>query len=457
MTAIEDQIRAELARQAADLEFTPSENAWAAITERAVAKDTRGRHAAWQTRNWLMVLGSAAAVVVTVLAGTFAGGVLGGPSHPASPAPATSGGTAPKLPRGVVRIVPPAGQPGIVLYAWSVTYRVYNGPPGDKLTPAQIAGLPAGPAQLCVSDLPPMPLPASAPHPLFAPGSLQFACPNGAFFTFRVDHTPRLGFPVAGGDAWVGSATSSIAEVEARYADGHTVKGAVFTVPGTSVRIWELGLPGRERLGSPLPGVTLVARDAHGSFLGQGTLSASLPNPFPVEVHGTGTRIFGFGGQYLSAIIFQGKYALFAYDNGQQSGADWIPVQQGYPLPASQPLQGQFGADPGFLHPWWFGVAQSDVARVVVRLADRWTMQAACPSPAPAAPPALPRGEKTVYVPLAVTCTALPGAPGGAQVFAIQLPQALYRQRAIPQGTATAYNAAGEALATISLGSDWHP
>jgi hypothetical protein len=97
------------------------------------------------------------------------------------------------------------------------------------------------------------------------------------------------------------------------------------------------------------------------------------------------------------------------------------------------------------------------VARVVVRLADRWTMQAACPSPAPAAAPALPRGEKTLYVPLAVTCTALPGAPGGAQVFAIQLPQALYRQRAIPQGTATAYNAAGEALATISLGSDWHP
>jgi hypothetical protein len=32
-----------------------------------------------------------------------------------------------------------------------------------------------------------------------------------------------------------------------------------------------------------------------------------------------------------------------------------------------------------------------------------------------------------------------------------------HRQRAIPQGTATAYNAAGEALATISLGTDWHP
>jgi hypothetical protein len=465
MTGIEDQIRAELAHQAADLEFAPSEDAWAAITERAIAERTRGRHAAWRTRNWLMVLGSAAAVVVTVLAGTFAGGVLGGPTRPASPGPTTSGGMAPKLPSGVIRIAPPTGQPGVVLYAWSVTYRIY--PPTGTLAPGQIARLPAGPPQLCVSDLPPTPLPASAPHPLFALGSLRYDCPNATFFTFRVNHTPRLGFPVAGGDAWVGSATSNVAEVEARYADGRVVGGSVFTIPGSSIRLWALGLPGPRRLGSPLPGVNLVVRDAHGQFLGQGTLSASLPNPFPFEVDGTAVQLFTFGVQYLGALTFQGKYAVFGskyvfdYQDPPPTHLiqvfDFTAVQQAYPLPASQPLQGQFGADPSFLHPWWFGLARADVARIVVRLADQETKQATCPSPAPASAPALPPGEKTLYVPLAATCTALPGAPGGARVFAIQLPQDLYRQRAIPQGTATAYNAAGQALATISLGSDWHP
>jgi hypothetical protein len=98
-------------------------------------------------------------------------------------------------------------------------------------------------------------------------------------------------------------------------------------------------------------------------------------------------------------------------------------------------------------------LTRADVAKIVVKLAGGRTMQATCPSPAPAAPP----GKKPAITPLTTTCTALPGAPGGARVFAIQLPQDLYRQRTIPQGTATAYNAAGEALATISLGTDWHP
>jgi hypothetical protein len=466
MTAIEGRIRAELTRQAASLEFTPSDDAWSAITERAITEHAiteRTRHRqAGHARNWLMVAGSAAAVVVTVLAGTFAAGVLGRPAHPAATPPAASGGTSgagTKLPRGVVRIAPPSGQPGIVLYAWSVTYMAFNGRPGAPSSPSQISALPAGPPQLCVSDQPPVPLPASVPHPAFAPGSLQYDCPNAGFFTFRVDHTPRLGFPVAGGDAWVGSATSNIAEVEARYADGRVVRGSVFTIPGTSIRLWALGLPGPERLGSPLPGVRLVVRDIHG-FAGQGTLSASLPNPFPFEVDGTATHLFKFGAHYLGALTFQGKYAVFGYQAPTglaarltQRGPDFYAVQQAYPLPASQPLQGQFGADPDFLHPWWFGVARADVAKIVVRLAGGPTMQATCPSPAPAAPP----GRKPAVTPLTATCTALPGAPGRARVFAVQLPQDLYRQRANPQGTATAYNAAGEALATISLGTDWHP
>src|SRR5262249_14999545 len=161
---------------------------------------------------------------------------------------------------------------------------------------------------------------------------------------FRVGHTPRLGFPVAGGDAWVGSAPSTISEVEARYTDGHTVRGSVFAIPGSSVRLWELGLPGPERLGSPLPGVSLVVRDAHGGFVGQGTLSASLPNPFPFEGDGTAVHLFKFTGQYLGALTFQGKYAVFGYQNQDA----FLAVQRAYPLPASQPLQGQFGADPGF-------------------------------------------------------------------------------------------------------------
>jgi hypothetical protein len=370
MTAIEGEIRAKLARQAASMKFTPGDDAWSAITGHAITERTRDRRAG-HARNWLMVAGSAAAVVVTVLAGTFASSVLGRPAHPATTPPAASGGTSgtgTKLPRGVVRIASPSGQPGIVLYAWSVTYKVDNTPSVD-LSAAQVAKLPAGPPQLCVSDQPPTPLPASVPHPLFAPGSQLYDCPNAGFFTFRVGHTPRLGFPVAGGDAWVGAVTPNIAWVEARYADGRVVLGSVFTIPGTSIRLWALGLPGPERLGSPLPGVSLVVRDIHGFVVGQGTLSAGLPNPFPFEVDGTATSLIKFGVQDLGALTFQGKYAVFGYQSptGLASqlaqGVDFYAVQQAYPLPASQPLQGQFGADPGFLHPWWFGVARGHLHR----------------------------------------------------------------------------------------------
>ena len=43
--------------------------------------------------------------------------------------------------------------------------------------------------------------------------------------------------------------------------------------------------------------------------------------------------------------------------------------------------------------------------------------------------------------------------PGGAWAFAIQLPQDFYRKKPLPQGTATAYDAAGQVLATVPLGT----
>jgi hypothetical protein len=84
--------------------------------------------------------------------------------------------------------------------------------------------------------------------------------------------------------------------VEARYADGRVVRGFIATIPGSRVGVWALGLSGPQRVGNPLPGVSLVLRDAHGQFLGQGTLSASLPNQFPFQSqHGTTVELLPLG------------------------------------------------------------------------------------------------------------------------------------------------------------------
>lgn len=442
MKPVEDQIRAELARQAASLDFTPGEQAWRAIEERAANGPADPGAAHRPARGWLMVAGVAAAAVVTMLAGTLAGSLVGRSRPVVAPSPSGSGPTpaasASPVQSGVVRIAPPAGQPGIVFYAWSVTEHIATGLP----SPGSLQSQPTEPrVTVCVSDQPPT-----------VPPSKEGSCGESTFFEWRVEHTPNFGFPIAGGDAWVGAATSKVGAVEARYADGRVVRGSIVTVPGTSTRIWELGLPGPQRLGTPLPGVSLVLLDTRGRFLGQGTLSASLPYAFPFEMHGTVQRIFNFyGALAMAAITFQDKYAVFGYaypGNSQMVQ----PAYHAYPLPASQPLQGEFGYEADFYHPWWYGLAQADVARVVVQLADGQTMQATCPSPAPAAPP----GNSPGVTPLTAACAALPGAPGGARVFAIQLPQSLYRKAAIPQGTATAYNSAGQPLATVSLGTNWH-
>lgn len=445
MKPVEDQIRAELARQAASLDFAPGEEAWRAIEERAANGHLSPGAAHRPPRGWLMVAGVAAAAVAVMLAGTLAGSLVGrsrpapapGPSASRS-TPVASATTASPVQSGVVRIAPPAGQPGIVFYASSVTEHIVVGPlPTSTAQPVETQPH----VIVCVSDQPPA-----------VPPSKENSCGESTFFEWRVDHTPNFGFPIAGGDAWVGAATANVGAVEARYADGRVVRGSIVTVPGTTTRIWELGLAGPQRLGSPLPGVSLVLLDTRGRFLGQGTLSASLPYALPFEVHGTVQRIFNFYGVLaMAALTFQGKYAVFGY---AYPGNNQViqPAYHAYPLPASRPLQGEFGYEADFYHPWWYGLAQADVAKVVVRLAGGQTMQATCPSPAPAAPP----GKGPGVTPLTAACAALPGAPGGAWVFAIQLPQSLYRKAATPQGTATAYNAAGQPLATVSLGTNWH-
>jgi hypothetical protein len=470
MTGIEDALRAELARKAASLDFAPREEAWTAIEQRASAgggsrlQHGAGIEPARQRRHaWLMVAGSAAAVVATVLGMVYAGGVYGRSGHhPApgrtastgKPGPASSAAPSPtvRVPSGVIQVAPPPGQPGVTMYAWSVTYKVLLNP-GDlqpRMTKAQIAKLPTQTiTNLCMSDQPP----AQAP-PKVSDGP---DCPVLAYLGVAVDHTPRIGFPVTGGDTWIGTATANVGSVEARYADGRVVRGFIATIPGSHVRVWALGLSGPQRVGNPLPGVSLVLRDAHGKFLGQGTLSASLPNQFPFQsLHGTTLELFPFDGAVEAAVVAWGKYAVFGYYLPGQVDSSVVPTSISYPLPTRQPVQGELGMSPGFLHPWWFGLARADVAKIVVRLADGRTMQATCPSPAPApvSPSRLPRdGGSLTSKQLVSTCAAIPGAPGGERAFAIQLPQDFYRTRALPQGTATAYDAAGKVLATIPLGT----
>jgi hypothetical protein len=282
-------------------------------------------------------------------------------------------------------------------------------------------------------------------------------CPILYYLGVAVDHTPRIGFPVSGGDTWIGTATANVGSVEARYADGRVVRAFIATIPRTSVRVWTLGLAGPQRVGNPLPGVSLVLRDSRGRFLGQGTLQASLPNQFPFQsLHGKTVELFPFDGAVEAANAAWGKYAVFGYYLPSEPGDSVMPTSVAYPLPARQPVQGELGTSADFLHPWWFGLARADVARIVVRLSDGRTMQATCPSPAPApvSPSAIPRnGGSLTSRHLVSACAAIPDAPGGERAFAIQLPQDYYRKRVLPQGAATAYDAAGNVLAAVSLGT----
>src|SRR6185437_11451877 len=109
------------------------------------------------------------AVVVTALAGMYAGGVYGSsghrhaPSATASPVlglnkagPLINGAASPSggVPNGVIRVAPPPGQPGVTMYAWSVTYKVLRDPADLKphMSKEQIAKLPTRTeTDLCMS------------------------------------------------------------------------------------------------------------------------------------------------------------------------------------------------------------------------------------------------------------------------------------------------------------------
>jgi hypothetical protein len=306
----------------------------------------------------------------------------------------------------------------------------------------QIAKLPTRTeTDLCMSDQPP----ARAPRNNAGPD-----CPVLYYLGVAVNHTPRFGFPVSGGDTWIGTATANVGSVEARYADGRVVHGFIATIPGSNVRVWALGLAGPQRTGN-LDGVTLILRDAHGKFLGQGTLSARLPNPFPFQLHAPQgmVRLFPDQGDPEVAIAAWGKYAVFGYYTPDPTTKSIMPESTAYPLPTRLPLQGELEMDAEYLHPWWFGLARADVARIVVRLADGRTLPAICPAPPTATAQSATPG-------LSAACSAIPGAPGGERAFAIQLPQEFYRKTtiaALPHGTATAYDAAGRVLASVPLGT----
>jgi hypothetical protein len=328
------------------------------------------------------------------------------------------------------------------MYAWTMTQENMLLAPAQAIRPATRAL-----TILCLSDNPPARVPRV---------SDSGPCPPSVYLGEAASHTPRIGFPVVGGDTWIGTAAGNVGSVEARYDDGLVVPGFIATVPGTHFRIWSLGLAGPPRVGR-MPGVSLVLRDTRGAFLGQGSLQASLPGQFPfTELHGpSAVDLFPFQTAAEAVITAWGQYAVFGYYDPAIAPGVVTPDSIAYPLPASLPIQGGLGMNAEYLHPWWMGLARADVARIVVRLADGRTMQAACPSPAPApvSPGKIPRGGGSLASRhLASTCAAIPGAPGGARAFAIQLPQEFYRKAALPQGTATAYDSAGHVLGTTALG-----
>lgn len=444
--ALEDRLRTALRERAADFPADP--DAWARIRARNQAAGARRGLRRWSRAGRIVIPAAAAAAVVAVVvlvtaavsgvtgrsAGAPAGGARPGSSTPGRTGPATA---SPKPGGSQVGPYSPGGPPQFFLA---------EDPPVSAILALRVSPAAAGPTS------------PSAPRAVTAYSWLAYTSPSawldllqGRQFCHDVVYPdgsssgfcvplPQLG---AGRLAAItastdmgakigpvvvqGAAASQVTSVTAVLPGGRTIAGMVKTGRGFPWNVWAVAYP---RASS----VRLVFRDAAGTEVAALDSAGPTEPPQLLEPGSGGILTFtypqvpGIPDHSVNAYLIDG-YVGFWPGPGNNG---YLAPQLAAGPPALAGLSLGFWAPGGtkrHSNSAWesFGYAHADVARVVLRL---------------------PNGERIS----ASTFAAWPGS--GLRLWAVRLPAHV---PSIIQGvaviTATGYDAAGNVVAQVTLGS----
>jgi hypothetical protein len=432
MNTLEDRVRAALHAHAED--FSAGPDAWARIRARSRAARKRPGRPRWSGLSRFLIPAAAAAAVVAIVVGVTV--AVNGLTGRSAGRPAGAGSASPTP----ARTSPGPGQSPAGPYSSS------------------------GPAEFFLADDPPvsaiLSFPVTAPdgHTAMAYSWLAYtsssawldqlqgiqSCadvvyPNGASSGFCVplprldaDHLASVTASTymgakSGPLVLQGMAASQVASVTAVLPDGSTVPGTVRTGRGFSASAWAVAY-------SPASGVRLVFRDAAGHEIASLSTAGPTEPPQILEPTSGGILAFtypkipGISGDSVNAYLID-RYVGFWQGPGNNG---YIAPQLAAGPPALAGLSLGFWAPGGTAkHPnmaWEaFGYAHADVARVVLHLPGR-------------------RQASTS------TFAAWPGS--GLRLWAVRLPAGVeYVGRRVPAITATGYNAAGQIVTQVTLGS----
>ena len=479
MNTVEDRLRDALREQARRSPIDP--DAWRHVSERA-----RPRPGRFGPRARIVVpVVAAAAVAAIVTAGviivpsavtarrsvTAGTPENGGQTRPVSPAPPAAGGTGtvPSGARGTGTVPSGAGGKGTVPSGAGGKGTVPINIPLSELVPPDSAilgyhytaagqsvwayfwlgqwsrarwfsfispglqlcsvtfGITGGRATNFGSARPVIPYPASEglagcqPMPLLHAGQLVQVT-----WGWDADHTTGI----TGPSMREGLAAVRVASVTAVLPDGRTVAGVVGTGRGFTSKVWSVAYP---------PGsVRLVFRDASGHVVASLTKppDPSPPMPLPPARPASGGALV-FRNPHATrpvavyAYLIEGRVAFFASDGAAEGispyPAEGAPAVGGLLVSAGLVQTGprQFAAPDEYI-----GYAHADIVRVIVRIPG-------------------PSGVKQV-----ATTTFPAGWSGsGIRLWAVQWPQ--NQTLGTGETTLTGYDAAGHAIATVPLGSQF--
>jgi hypothetical protein len=213
-----------------------------------------------------------------------------------------------------------------------------------------------------------------------------------------------------------GLAVSRVASVTAVLPDGQHVPGVVKTGRGVPGKAWAVVAPTSGKTLSPVSGERLVFRDASGAEVA--TLGTTAAVPLLVAKPSSG-GILAFRAPCCGSVY---AYLIDGYVGFFWGKPGWMAPQLAAGFPALA------GLSTSFVSLWEaFGYAHADVARVVIHLG----------------------GGRQVAT---STSPAWPGS--GLRLWAVRLPgQPEFDPGGIPVTTMTGYDAAGDAIAQVTLGT----
>jgi hypothetical protein len=425
MSTIEDRLRDALAERAKHSPTDP--DAWERTRNRSLAGRRRLGWRGFRAGRVLIPTGAAAAVVAIVV------GVTATLSHvtgwPANPAPAAAK-PGPAASRGAQN--PTRGPLGINDYppvSALLTFRLTA--PGTGRTAVAYSWLAYTSPYVWSDQLPGLKSCISVRYPVSALGDCTPLPQLGAGDLVRVTDSTYLG-PSIGPLVLQGLAVNQVTSVTAVLPDGQVIPGVVKTGRGFSDKAWAVVAPADEATYKPVSGIRLVFRDASGAEVA--TLSTAVPGgSFRVAQPSSG-GIAAFappksrsGDHSVTAYLIDG-YVGFFYPEPPLIAAVWMAPQPAADSPVLAGLTRQFGQVSGTdlgLVIEAFGYAHADVTRVVLRL----------------------DGGRAVST---STFAAWPGS--GLRLWAVPVWQGITVNE-LPVVTATGYNAAGQAVAHVKLGS----